>query len=86
MPRGSGWGTFHSSPPYRTDDPPGAPKISESGGVLRKSRLGKEKLSFVQPFDCQRCLEKPATKQMPKCGHILCLDCLVEQGGECPLC
>lgn len=80
--RGSGWGTMHSAPPYKADNPPGAPKISGSGSMLHKSRLGKEKVEFY----CQHCLEKPATKQMPKCGHILCLDCLVDQGGECALC
>jgi len=85
--RAPGWGSFHSqpSPPHPADDPPGARKVSEAGSSLRKSRLGKEK-DFVWPFNCRHCLEKPATKQIPKCGHILCLDCLVEQGGECPLC
>lgn len=82
MTRGSGWGTFHSAPPYRADNPPGAPKISEASSMLRKSRLGKEKPIFM----CQNCLDKPAHKQMPECGHIICQDCLVDQGGECPLC
>lgn len=77
--RGPGWGT---QPPYRSDNPPGAPKLSEAGSILAKSRLGKEKPKFF----CQKCDEREATKQMPGCNHVLCQDCLVAQGGECPLC
>lgn len=83
-PTNGDWPTLHSqpSPPHPANDPPGARKVSDSGSMLRKRRLGKEKPMFV----CQKCLDKPATKQMTSCGHIICQDCLVEQGGECPLC
>lgn len=83
-PRPAGWGSYGGI--HNADNPPGAPKISSkgsgSGGMLRKGRLGTEHAEFL----CQNCHEKPADKQMPKCDHIICQDCLVDQGGECPLC
>ena len=75
MTRGSGWGTMHSAPPYRADDPPGAPKISEepkSGSMLRKSRLGKGTPSLV----CQECQAEGAVQL--KCFHVLCRPCAKE--------
>jgi len=85
-PRGQGWGNYSRGGIHAADNPPEAPKISsggsDSGGMLRKGRLGTEHAEFL----CQNCHEKPAYKQMPKCDHIICQDCLVDQGGECPLC
>jgi len=56
--RAPGWGSFYSEPlpPYRADDPPGARKVSGSGSMLRKSRLGKER----KPLVCQACGEEGA--------------------------
>lgn len=73
--RAPGWGSFHSqpSPPHPADDPPGARKISDSGSMLRKSRLGKEK----KPLVCQACQEPDAegVEQLPACNHVLCKKC-----------
>ena len=72
MTRGSGWGTMHSVPPYRADDPPGAPKISGAKGMLNKSRLGKGTPSLV----CQECEAEGAVQL--KCLHVLCRPCAKE--------
>ena len=72
MPRASGGGTYHSAPPYPVDNPPGAPKISEAGASLNKSRLGKATLSLV----CQECNGEGAVQL--KCLHVLCRSCAKE--------
>lgn len=81
--RPSGFGRYGGI--HKADDPPGAPKVSShgsgSGGMLRKGRLGTETPDFI----CQMCEEKPAVKQMPACGHIICADCLLDGGKECPI-
>ena len=70
--RGSGWGTMHSAPPYETDNPPGAPRISKASGMLHKSRLGKAPPSLV----CQECKDEGAVQL--KCLHVLCRTCAKE--------
>ena len=70
--RGSGWGTTHSAPPYKADNPPGAPKLSDSGSMLDKSRLGKGTPSLV----CQECQAEGAVQL--KCFHVLCRPCAKE--------
>lgn len=84
-PRGQGWGNYSRGRTHDADNPPEAPKVSNrgsgSGGMLRKGRVGTE----IPDFICQMCEEKPATKQMPGCGHIICEDCLLDGGRECPI-
>ena len=67
--RAPGWGT---QPPYRSDDPPGAPKISEAGSSLAKSRIGKAK----EPLTCQKCKAEGAEQQ--ECLCVLCGRCARE--------
>ena len=65
--RASGWGSTH--PPYRADDYPNAPKISDSGGMLQKSRIGKGHPSLV----CQECEAEGAVQL--DCRHVCCRTC-----------
>ena len=75
--RESGWGSLRNAPPYRADDPPGAPKISEAGRALRKSRLGKEKLgSAGDGLVCQECSAEGAVQL--DCLCVLCRKCAKE--------
>ena len=60
MTRGSGWGTFHRTP----DD--------SAGGMLRKSRLGKEKRTMC----CQACVAEGA--EQLDCLCVLCDECAKE--------
>ena len=70
--REPGWGSFHSAPPHPADDPPGAPKISDAGSMLHKSRLGKGEPSLV----CQECEAEGAVQL--DCLHVLCRRCAKE--------
>lgn len=70
--RESGWGSLRNAPPYRVDDPPGAPKISEAGRALRKSRLGKDMHGLV----CQECSAEGAVQL--DCLCVLCRKCAKE--------
>ena len=64
--RPPGWG---SQPPYRADNPPGAPKISEAGRSLRKSRLGKEKKTLhYQKYEAK-------DAEQYECLCVLCGQC-----------
>lgn len=56
--RAPGWGSVHSSPP-----------ASDSGGMLRKSRVGKGEPSLI----CQECQDTGA-KQIA-CHCVLCDEC-----------
>lgn len=67
--RPPGWGSMHSQPPYRTDDPPKAPKISEASRSLRKSRIGKGK----EDLTCQKCEAQDAEQR--ECLCVLCGQC-----------
>lgn len=68
--RAPGWGSVHSQPPYRADNPPGAPKISEASRSLRKGRIGKGE---GEPLRCQKCWAKDAEQY--ECLCVLCGQC-----------
>ncbi len=60
MTRAPGWGTMHSAPG------------GSAGGMLRKSRLGKEKGTMR----CQVCVAKGGEQR--KCLCVICDECAKE--------
>ena len=68
-PRGSIFRPFRRQPPYSNDDPPEAPKISEAGSSLAKSRIGKAK----EPLTCQQC--EAGDAEQYECLCVLCGQC-----------